>query len=164
MLLDPTTAVPRVITDGVLSSTCALMIGMDATGYEPGPDGLRVSRVVEGVDARRVRAVGGDVAKLNVYMRPDREGLDSHPARLIASTVEDCAREDVLLVIEILTYALPDESPSDVLDLAGRFQLTPIALRRGANVIVNPHRDEMVNADDQLTLIGRDDHLERLGD
>jgi tagatose 1,6-diphosphate aldolase len=113
VLLDPTTAVPRVITDGVLASTCALMIGMDATGYEPGPDGLRVSRVVEGVDARRVRAVGGDVAKLNVYMRPDREGLDAHPARLIASTVEDCAREDVLLVIEILTYALPDESPAD---------------------------------------------------
>jgi tagatose 1,6-diphosphate aldolase len=32
---------------------------------------------------------------------------------LIASVVEDCAREDVLLAIEILTYALPDESPAD---------------------------------------------------
>jgi tagatose 1,6-diphosphate aldolase len=111
VLLDPTTVIPQVITDGVLARDTALMIGMDATGYEPGADGLRVSRVVEGVDARRVRAVGGDVAKMNVYMRPDREGLDGHPARLISSIVEDCAREDVLLAVEILTYKLEDESP-----------------------------------------------------
>jgi tagatose 1,6-diphosphate aldolase len=89
------------------------MVGMDASGYDTDAAGLRVSRVVEGVDAGRVRALGGTAAKLNVYMRPDREGLDSHPARLIASVVEDCAREDVLLVIEILTYALADESPAD---------------------------------------------------
>ena len=113
VLLDPTTVVPRVVTDGVLARDTALMVGMDATGYEPGADGLRVSRVVDGVDARRVRAVGGDVAKMNVYMRPDREGLDSHPARLISSIVEDCAREDILLAIEILTYALDGESPAD---------------------------------------------------
>lgn len=113
VLLDPTTVVPQVIDDGVLARDTALMVGMDATGYEPGPDGLRVSRVVEGVDARRVRAVGGDVAKMNVYMRPDREGRDAHPARLIASTVEDCAREDVLVAIEILTYRLEGESPEE---------------------------------------------------
>ena len=113
VLLDPTTVVPRVVTDGVLARDTALMVGMDATGYEPGADGLRVSRVVDGVDARRVRAVGGDVAKMNVYMRPDKEGLDSHPARLISSIVEDCAREDILVAIEILTYALEGESPAD---------------------------------------------------
>ena len=113
VLLDPTTVVPQVVTDGVLARDTALMVGMDATGYEPGADGLRVSRVVEGVDASRVRAVGGDVAKMNVYMRPDREGLDSHPARLIASVVEDCAREGILVAIEILTYPLEGESAED---------------------------------------------------
>lgn len=50
------------------------------------------------------------------------------------------------------------------LDLNGRFQLTPIALRRGSNVIVNPHRDETIGETDQLVLIGRDDHLEQLRD
>lgn len=113
VLLDPTTVVPLVVTDGVLARDTALMVGMDATGYQPGADGLRVSQVVDGVDARRVRAVGGDVAKMNIYMRPDKEGLDSYPARLISSVVEDCAREDLLLAIEILTYALEDESPED---------------------------------------------------
>ena len=110
VLLDPSTVVPQVITDGVLASDCALMVGMDASGFDTDERGLRVSRIVDGVDARRVRALGGSAAKLNVYMRPDQEGLDAHPARMIASMVEDCAREDVLLVIEILTYALADET------------------------------------------------------
>lgn len=41
--------------------------------------------------------------------------------------------------------------------------LTPIALRRGAEVTINPHRDEVVRATDELILIGRDDRLEALG-
>jgi trk system potassium uptake protein TrkA len=48
------------------------------------------------------------------------------------------------------------------IDLPGRFQLTPIALRRGAKVTVNPHRDEVVAATDELVLIGLDDNLEKL--
>ena len=50
------------------------------------------------------------------------------------------------------------------LDLPTTLLLTPIALRRGANVIVNPHRDEQLTATDELTLIGRDAKLAALGD
>ncbi len=48
------------------------------------------------------------------------------------------------------------------IDLQGRLKLTPIALRRGNNVIINPHRDEKVGEGDELILIGRDDNLEQL--
>jgi trk system potassium uptake protein TrkA len=48
------------------------------------------------------------------------------------------------------------------IDLQGRLKLTPIALRRGNNVIINPHRDERVGDGDELILIGRDDNLEQL--
>jgi trk system potassium uptake protein TrkA len=47
------------------------------------------------------------------------------------------------------------------LDLPGRLQLTPVALRRGDEVTVNPTDEETIRADDELILIGRDD---RLGD
>lgn len=49
------------------------------------------------------------------------------------------------------------------LELPVRHGLTPIALRRGAEVTVNPHRDEVVRDTDELILIGRDDRLEALG-
>jgi trk system potassium uptake protein TrkA len=50
------------------------------------------------------------------------------------------------------------------LDLPARLSLTPVALHRGANVVVNPHRDERLSAADDLILIGRDDKLAALGE
>jgi trk system potassium uptake protein TrkA len=50
------------------------------------------------------------------------------------------------------------------LDLPGRLQLTPVALRRGERVTVNPHPDERIGKDDELILIGRDDRLGHLRD
>lgn len=48
------------------------------------------------------------------------------------------------------------------LDLGVKYQVTPIALRRGPKVTVNPHRDEVVQPGDELVLIGLDDNLEKL--
>jgi trk system potassium uptake protein len=45
------------------------------------------------------------------------------------------------------------------IELVGRFKVTPIALRRGNDVTVNPHRDEQMREDDELVLIGNDDQL-----
>jgi len=49
------------------------------------------------------------------------------------------------------------------LDLAARYKVTPIALRRGAAVTVNPHRDERLAEGDELVLIGLDDQLALVG-
>ena len=48
------------------------------------------------------------------------------------------------------------------LDMKTKLGLTPIALRRGQQVIVNPTRDERILDGDELILIGRDDNLDRL--
>ena len=48
------------------------------------------------------------------------------------------------------------------LDLKNRLGVTPIALRRGPNVIINPAREERVAEGDELILIGRDDKLDEL--
>jgi trk system potassium uptake protein TrkA len=50
------------------------------------------------------------------------------------------------------------------LDLTNRFKLTPIALRRGKDVTVNPHRDDRIAETDELILIGLDTGLEQLGE
>ncbi|MFP5342175.1 MAG: potassium channel family protein [Candidatus Limnocylindria bacterium] len=48
------------------------------------------------------------------------------------------------------------------LDLKAKLGLTPIALRRGQQVFVNPARDERIAEDDELILIGRDEKLDQL--
>ena len=50
------------------------------------------------------------------------------------------------------------------LDPAGRYQLTPVALRRGERLTVNPADDERIEAGDMLIVVGRDDGLARLPD
>lgn len=48
------------------------------------------------------------------------------------------------------------------LDLKGKLGLTPIAIRRGVQVFVNPAREERVADGDELIVIGRDEKLDQL--
>lgn len=48
------------------------------------------------------------------------------------------------------------------LDLPGRVQVSPIALRRGSEVTFNPHRDMVLAAGDELILMGGDGQLEKI--
>jgi trk system potassium uptake protein TrkA len=48
------------------------------------------------------------------------------------------------------------------LDMKGKLGITPVALRRGRQVFVNPAREERVVEGDELIVIGRDDKLNQL--
>ena len=61
----------RSSTTATLARDTALVVGMDASGFET-VDGLR-SRTSSTASRRRVRELGGDVAKMLWYMRPDRQ-------------------------------------------------------------------------------------------
>jgi trk system potassium uptake protein TrkA len=52
--------------------------------------------------------------------------------------------------------------PLGDLDLPARFSLSPIALRRGSNVTVNPRAEDRIEENDELILIGLDEKLELL--
>ena len=113
VLLDAVCAVPDVVDDGVLARDTGLLIGLDASGWDTDANGYRVSKLVPGIDARRVRELGGTGAKLMVYLRPDRPEANAVNMQIIRDCIADFAREDVLLVVEILTYQLDGESDAD---------------------------------------------------
>ncbi|RWO77728.1 MAG: tagatose-bisphosphate aldolase [Mesorhizobium sp.] len=110
VLLDPLCAVPRVVDDGVLSRDTALLIGLDASGFDVSPAGYRLSRLVPGIGARRVRELGGTGGKIMVYLRPDRPEANEHNVAILRQCIADFAQEDLLLVVEFLTYQLEAES------------------------------------------------------
>lgn len=109
ILLDPEIALPRVADEGVLSRDTALVVGLDASGFEM-VDGLRYTKYVPGMSPRRVRELGGDVAKMLWYMRPDLQDAGSHVADEIRELVKACTDEGLLLIVEILVYRLEGES------------------------------------------------------
>ncbi|WP_407319852.1 hypothetical protein UQW22_05285 [Isoptericola halotolerans] len=140
ILLDPEVALPQIVDDGVLGRSTALVVGMDASGFET-VDGLRYTRFVEGVTPRTVRELGGAVAKMLWYVRTDRQDAGSRVAQEIRELVEACAREGLLLIVEILTYRLEGETeeeyaaafPSLVADAAA------LAVDCGAKVLKLPY-------------------------
>jgi tagatose 1,6-diphosphate aldolase len=112
ILLDPEVALPAVVDDGVLIRGTSLVVGMDASGFET-VDGLRYTRLVPGVTARRVRELGGDAAKMLWYLRPDRQDADSRVAAEMRELIEACTAEGVLLIVELLTYRLEGETEQE---------------------------------------------------
>ncbi|QEW04368.1 tagatose-bisphosphate aldolase [Microbacterium lushaniae] len=112
ILLDPEVALPAIVDDGVLARDTALVVGLDASGFEE-VDGLRYTKHVDGVTPATVRALGGDAAKMLWYTRPDRQDAGSRVAHEIRELVAACEAEGVLLIVELLTYQLPGESDEE---------------------------------------------------
>ena len=112
VLVDPLCAVPGLVDDGVLPRDTGLLVGLDASGFDTTPEGYRLSKMVEGATARQVRAWGGTGAKVMVYLRSDVPTANTHNIHILRDVIADFAAEDVLLVVEFLTYALPGEDPA----------------------------------------------------
>ena len=111
VLVDPLCAVPMLVDDGVIDRCTGLIIGLDASGFDKTPEGWRISNMVEGITARRVREFGGTGAKIMIYLRADTPGANEANLATLRRVVAEFAAEDVLLVVEFLTYALPGEDP-----------------------------------------------------
>lgn len=136
VLLDPEVALPALVDDRVLARDTALVVGMDASGFEV-VDGLRYTQLVPSVSPRTVRDLGGGVAKMLYYTRPDRQDADSRVAQEIRAMVDDCEREGLLLIVELLTYRLDDESEGHYAETFGDLVArgAALAVECGAKVL-----------------------------
>lgn len=113
VLVDPICAVPALVDDRIIQRDTALLIGLDASGWDTSPEGYRLSKLVPGITARRVRQLGATGGKIMVYLRSDRDEANVHNIAILRQCIEDFAREDLLLVVEFLTYRFDDEDEAD---------------------------------------------------
>lgn len=113
VLIDPVCAVPKIVDGGFLHRATALLIGLDDSGWNTSPEGYRLSKLVPGITAREVRRMGATGGKIMVYLRSDTPAANTHNIGLLSAAIADFAAEDLLLVVEFLTYALPGEAPGD---------------------------------------------------
>jgi sulfofructosephosphate aldolase len=111
VLLDPDVSVVDIVETGALAGDVGLMVRIEADGFAT-VDGLRRSELIEGLGAAGARKRGATAAKVMVFIRPDREDLDGHAAKLVRAALDDCRTEHLLCVIEAMTYRLEDEDPA----------------------------------------------------
>jgi tagatose 1,6-diphosphate aldolase len=113
VLVDPICAVPGLVDNGILPRDTALLIGLDASGWETSPEGYRISKMVDGIDARKSRELGATGGKIMVYLRMDTPAANTRNLETLRNHIEDFAKEDLLLVVEFLTYQLEGESKEE---------------------------------------------------
>ena len=141
VLVDPVCAVPQLVDKGVIDRNTALLIGLDASGWDTSPEGYRLSKLVDGITARRVRELGGTGGKIMVYLRSDMPAANTHNIAILDQVIADFANEDLLLVVEFLTYALEGESPEAYKAKTAELIQggTKICLEHGSKVLKLPY-------------------------
>ncbi|MBC2834441.1 tagatose-bisphosphate aldolase [Paragemmobacter straminiformis] len=131
VLVDPVCALPAMIDEGMLHRSTALLVGLDDSGFGLTPEGYRISKLVPGITARKVRELGGTGAKIMVYLRSDIPAANIANIALLQEVIADFAAEDLLLVVEFLTYALPGE------DKATHSAAVPALIEGGSRICLD---------------------------
>jgi sulfofructosephosphate aldolase len=141
VLVDPICAVPALVDDRIIQRDTALLIGLDASGWDTSPEGYRLSKLVPGISARRVRELGATGGKIMVYLRSDLDEANVHNIEIMRQCIDDFAHEDLLLVVEFLTYKLDDEDEAEYRALVPSLIVggSKICLDCGAKVLKIPY-------------------------
>jgi tagatose-1,6-bisphosphate aldolase len=102
VLLDPELGAAQAIASGALPGDRGLIVALERTGYG-GTAHARESRLLPNWGPGKVRRMGASGAKLLVYYHP-ASTLARAIEELVASVAEECAREDLPLMLEPLIY------------------------------------------------------------
>ncbi len=109
-----------------------LLLAVEVTGYEATGEAERLSTLIEGWSPRRIGEAGADAVKLLLWHRHDAsETTQRHQDEIVEQVGEECEREGLPFVLEIVTYPLAGQraasaeyarvKPEIVIDAARRF-------------------------------------------
>ncbi len=104
VLLDPEVGAAQCLASGVLPGKVGLVAAVEATGYT-GHAEARQSRILPGWSVEKAKRMGANAVKLLVYYHPDSPTAADVEA-LVQQVAADCARYDLLLMLEPLSYSL----------------------------------------------------------
>lgn len=109
-LVDPVYGLPRAVK--IIPGNVGVLVAAEETGYDrKGASGKeRASRLVEQWSVAKTKRAGANAVKLLIYYNPETsaEVLD-HQHRLVQVVGEECLREDIPFLLELVTY--PIEEP-----------------------------------------------------
>ena len=112
MLLDPNFAYPRCIQHVPTQVGVCLSLEHHVTDDR---DGARRSAVIPDWSVAKIRRIGGDAVKLLVWYRPDApQAVCDHQQAFVRRIGQECREHDIVLLLELLIYALPGESAAQL--------------------------------------------------
>jgi tagatose-1,6-bisphosphate aldolase len=104
ILFDPEYSAAQAIAAGTIPKATGLVVALEATGYTGDPNARR-AQILSGWSAEKAKKMGADAVKLLVYYHPDAK-ISSEIEDFVKQAAEDCVRQDLLLMLEPLSYPL----------------------------------------------------------
>ncbi len=117
-LVDPVYGFPRAVK--VIPRGVGILLASEETGHEPaGPGGReRKGRLVDGWSVAKAKRAGANAVKLLVHYNPEASSeVLSYQQQLVRTVAEECVREDVPFLLEVVTYPL-DQPVTDTPEFA----------------------------------------------
>ncbi len=108
VLLDPCYGAAQAISAGMLPGSVGLLVSLEKTGYS-GESTARISELLPGWSVKKARRMGASAVKLLVYFRPDLKDIAAKQLDLVAGLAETCIRQDILFLVEPVTYPIESE-------------------------------------------------------
>jgi tagatose 1,6-diphosphate aldolase len=111
VLTDPIYGYPDSVTE--IPGNVGLLLAYEATGFDlGGPSGKeRKTTLIEGWSVEKARRAGANAIKLLLYYHPDASAdTNTHQKALVRRVAEECARNDVPFLLELVAYALEENS------------------------------------------------------
>src|SRR6266496_4121634 len=106
VLLDPEVSAAQAVAGHVLPKNVGLVVAVESTGYT-GDATARHAQILPGWSVEKAKRMGAGAIKLLVYYHPDSPTA-SEIESFTKQVAEDCARHDLVFVLEPLSYSLDE--------------------------------------------------------
>ena len=109
ILLDPEHGASQAIAAGVLSRHNGLLVSLEETGYS-GYSTARTTEILPDWSVSKIKMMGASAVKLLIHFRYDLKKEAQKQFDLVARVAEQCAYEDIPLLVEAVSYPLEQET------------------------------------------------------
>src|SRR5689334_2192468 len=106
VLLDPEVSATRAVAHSAVPREVGLVVALESTGYI-GDATARHAQIIPGWSVEKAKRMGASAVKLLVYYHPD-SSTAAEIESFVGQVAEDCAKHDLLLMLEPLSYALDE--------------------------------------------------------
>jgi phosphoglycerate kinase len=93
------------------------MLSMEKTGYKGGKE-ARVTEILPEWSVAKAKAMGACSVKLLLYYDPENTELAQQQKEVARRIAADCMREDIVFLLEPLSYKIENDRESEVLKIA----------------------------------------------
>lgn len=106
VLLDPEVSAAQAIAQRAIPHNVGLVIAVESTGYT-GDATARQAQLIPGWSVEKAKRMGASAIKLLVYYHPDSPTA-SEIEDFTSGIAEDCIKQDLVLMLEPLSYSLDE--------------------------------------------------------